>query len=98
MKPGRLSIILILLVFGISCGVLAGAFFGLTRDLPQIRQLKSFVPSAVSRIYSADNVILSELYSEKRNPVPITDMPHFLKAGLVATEDRSFYRLSGVDL
>ncbi len=98
MKANRISILLILLVFGISCGVLTGAFFGLTRDLPQIRQLKSFVPSAVSRIYSGDNVILSELYSEKRNPVSLSDIPHFLKAGLIATEDRSFYRHSGIDL
>jgi len=98
MQARRLSMIVILLVFGISCGVLAGAFFGLTRDLPQIRQLKAFVPSAVSRIYSADDVILSELYMEKRTPVPLSDMPHFLKAGLVATEDRSFYRHSGIDL
>ncbi len=98
MKSGRLFIILTLLVFGISCGVLAGAFFGLTRDLPQIRQLKSFVPAAVSRIYSVDDVVLSELYREKRNPVPLSDIPHFLKAGLIATEDRSFYRHSGIDL
>jgi penicillin-binding protein 1A len=98
MQARRLSILLILLVFGISCGVLAGAFFGLTRDLPQIRQLKSFVPSAVSRIYSADDVILSELYTERRNPVPLSEIPNYLKAALIATEDRSFYRHSGIDL
>jgi len=98
MQLRRLSLFLILLIFAISCGAVAGAFFGLTRDLPQIRQLKSFVPSAVSRIYSVDDVILSELYTEKRNPVPLADIPHFLKAGLIATEDRSFYRHSGIDL
>ena len=99
MKVNRKYITLaLLLVFGISCGVLAGAFFGLTHDLPQIQALKSYVPSAVTRIHSADGVILSELFIEKRRPVSLDDIPHFLKAGLVATEDRNFYRHSGIDL
>jgi len=90
--------LLLLMVFGTSCGVLAGAFFGLTRDLPQIQELKSYVPSAVTRIHSADNIILSEFFIEKRRPVALVDIPYFLKAGIVATEDRSFYRHSGIDL
>ncbi len=99
MKANRKYItLLLLMVFGISCGVLAGAFFGLTHDLPQIQALKSYVPSAVTRIHSADGVILSELFMEKRRPVSLDDIPHFLKAGLVATEDRNFYRHSGIDL
>jgi penicillin-binding protein 1A len=99
MKVNRKYIsLLLLMVFGTSCGVLAGAFFGLTRDLPQIQALKSYVPSAITRIHSADSVILSELFMEKRRPVALDEIPHFLKAGLVATEDRSFYRHSGIDL
>jgi len=99
MKANRKYMTLFLLmVFGTSCGVLAGAFFGLTHDLPQIQQLKSYVPSAVTRIHSADGIILSELFMEKRRPVSLADIPHFLKAGLVATEDRNFYHHSGIDL
>ena len=99
MKSTRNYTALILLVIlGISCGVLAGAFFGLTQDLPQIRQLKSFEPSAVTRIHDTEGVILAELFVEKRNPVPLSRMPYFLKAGLLATEDRNFYKHSGVDL
>ena len=99
MKTNRKYItLLLLIIFGVSCGVLAGAFFGLTHDLPQIQALKSYVPSGVTRIHSADGVILSELFMEKRRPVSLDDIPHFLKAGLVATEDRNFYRHSGIDL
>ena len=99
MKANRKYItLLLLMLFGISCGVLAGAFFGLTHDLPQIQALKSYVPSAVTRIHSSDGVILSELFMEKRRPVSLDDIPHFLKAALVATEDRNFYRHSGIDL
>ena len=87
-----------LLVLGVLCGVVAGVFIALTRDLPQIQSLENFKPSAVTRIYSSDKVLLSELYAEKRHPVPIQSMPPHLKAALVATEDRNFYRHSGVDL
>jgi penicillin-binding protein 1A len=99
MKTNRKYVtLLLLMVFGTSCGVLAGAFFGLTHDLPQIQALKSYVPSAVTRIYSADGIILSELFLEKRRPVSLDDIPHYLKSGLIATEDRNFYRHSGIDL
>jgi len=88
----------IVLPTGIAAGVLAGGFFAFTSDLPQIRALETFRPQAVTRIYSADKVLLAELYLEKRDPVPLKSIPPFLKAALVATEDRKFYTHSGVDL
>lgn len=78
--------------------MITGVFFGLTSDLPQIRALEDFKPSAVTRIYSADKVLLAELFIEKRDLVPLKDIPHYLKAALIATEDRKFYKHSGVDI
>ena len=92
-----ITILLVLLV-GVFSGAFAGAFVALTHDLPQIRSLESFRPDAVTRIYSADKVLLAELFLEKREPVPLDVIPHHLKAALVATEDRKFYSHSGVDL
>ncbi len=97
LHKGKLLII-VLLVAGAICGSLAGAFFALTHDLPQIRALESFKPDAVTRIYSADKVLLAELFIEKREPVPLATIPRHLTAALVATEDRKFYKHSGVDL
>jgi penicillin-binding protein 1A len=42
--------------------------------------------------------LLAELFIEKREPVPLETIPRLLKAALVATEDRKFYKHSGVDL
>jgi len=89
---------MLVLMVGIICGSIAGAFFALTHDLPQIRSLENFKPDAVTRIYSVDKVVLAELFIEKREPVPLETIPKFLKAALVATEDRKFYKHSGVDL
>ena len=90
--------ILLFLILGAICGSIAGAFFALTHDLPQIRALEHFKPDAVTRIYSADKVLLAELFVEKREPVPLETIPRDLTAALVATEDRKFYKHSGVDL
>jgi penicillin-binding protein 1A len=91
-------IIFILFFVAVVCGSLGGAFVALTQDLPQIRSLENFKPDAVTRIYSADKVLLAELFLEKREPVPLEKIPTLLTAALVATEDRKFYKHSGVDL
>ena len=83
---------------GMLFGSLAGAFFAFTRDLPQIRALEEYSPSAVTRIYSVDNQLLAELFAERRDPVRLEDMPSDLKQALITTEDRKFYTHSGVDI
>jgi penicillin-binding protein 1A len=90
--------ILLVLLAGLFSGTLAGAFFAFTRDLPQIQSLESFRPHAVTRIYSVHKVVLDEIYLEKRDPIPLEQIPQYLKSALVATEDRKFYRHSGVDV
>ncbi len=91
-------IIGVFLVAAVVCGVGLGAMFAMVRDLPQIRALEDFSPSAVTRIYSADQVLLAELYKKKRDPVPISEIPKKLQQALIATEDQQFYEHSGVDL
>ena len=90
--------IFLVLAGGVIFGMIAGLFLALTHDLPQIRSLETFRPSSVTRIYSADKVLLAELFVEKRDPVPIKVIPQYLKKALIATEDRKFYQHSGVDL
>jgi len=92
------TVITIIVVGGLLSGIIAGSIVALTKDLPQIRALETFRPSSITRIYSADNVLLAELFSEKRDPVSLKAIPTHLKAALIATEDRKFYEHSGVDL
>jgi penicillin-binding protein 1A len=90
--------ILIVLLAGVATGIIIGAFFALTHDLPQIQALESFRPHAITRIFSVNKVLLDEVYLEKRDPVPLKQIPLYLRAALVATEDRKFYKHSGVDV
>jgi penicillin-binding protein 1A len=95
---GFRTLILMTGLVGLLSGATAGAFLALTRDLPQIRELENFEPSAVTRVYSADQVLLAELFLEKRMPLPIDRIPAQLKSALIITEDRQFYTHSGIDL
>jgi len=90
--------IFLVLIGGVLCGATVGTFIALTHDLPQIRSLETFRPSAVTRIYSADKVLLAELFMEKRDPVSLAFIPDDLRAALLNTEDRNFYKHSGVDM
>jgi penicillin-binding protein 1A len=90
--------ILLIVIVGTVCGMTVGAFFALTRDLPQIRSLETYKPSATTRIFSSDNILLAELFVEKRDPVPLEIVPGYLKSALIATEDRNFYQHIGIDL
>ncbi len=94
----KIATIAAVLIGGITFGVLAGAFFAFTRDLPQIRSLETYSPSAITRINSADNKIIAELYVEKRDPVRFSDLPNYLIKALITTEDRKFYSHGGVDI
>jgi penicillin-binding protein 1A len=81
---------------GLLSGATAGTLLVLIQDLPQTQSLESYKPSAITRILSADRVLLKELYIEKRDIVPLSRIPNFLKTALLTTEDRRFYEHSGL--
>ncbi len=86
------------LLSGMVCGISAGALLFLTRDLPQIQSLEDFKPSAITRVFSADHVLLAELYIENRERFSLAQIPAALKTALITTEDRQFYEHSGIAL
>jgi penicillin-binding protein 1A len=86
------------LVAGVLSGITAGSYLVLTHDLPQIQKLQNFQPSAITRIYSMDHVLLAELFVEKRMPVPLQEIPSDLVKSLLTIEDRRFYQHSGIAL
>jgi len=98
LQTWKKPLLILLMVGGVITGVLLGGLAAFMHDLPQIRALESFQPSAVTRIYSADQVLLAELFVEKRDPVDLEQVPEALIAALITTEDRSFYTHSGIDL
>ncbi len=78
--------------------MIAGVTITLFHDLPQIRKLETFQPSATTRVYASDGVVLAELFAQRRDPVKLDAVPSYLKAALLATEDQNFYSHGGFDI
>jgi len=92
-------------VFWFSIGIiLSGAvivllFIGfLSRDLPSLEQLENYDPDLVTRIYSGDGKVLSELFVQKRVFVELYNIPIHMQNAVIASEDRRFYEHWGLSL
>ncbi|MFH1853087.1 MAG: PBP1A family penicillin-binding protein [Candidatus Neomarinimicrobiota bacterium] len=82
--------------------ILAAGLFGyilfLARDLPSLDQLENYDPDLVTRIYSADGVILDELFYEKRVFVELENIPRHMREATIASEDKRFDSHWGVSM
>ena len=67
----------------------------LSRDLPSLEELEKFDPETVSKVYSADGVLLKQLFTHKRDVVTISKIPKHLRESLLVMEDRDFFEHSG---
>lgn len=77
--------------------VVAGAFYSLNKNLPTGLDISQYSPTEATKVFSADGVILADVYEENREIVPITDIPDDLRRATVAIEDSRFYNHIGVD-
>jgi len=66
-------------------------------NLPEISSLSDYRPKLPLRIFSSDGVQLGEFGEERRNFVPIAQMPQVMKDAVLAAEDARFYQHGGVD-
>ena len=92
-------------VFWVSLGIIfSGAvlvllfILFLSRDLPSLEQLENYDPDLVTRIYSADGEVLSELFVQKRVFVELNNIPKHMQDAVIASEDRRFYEHWGLSL
>ncbi|HEY2165951.1 MAG TPA: transglycosylase domain-containing protein [Jatrophihabitantaceae bacterium] len=61
--------------------------------------LEETQPPQPSTIYASDGkTVIARIFTQDRQPVPLTDVPQALQDALVATEDRRFFSHHGVDM
>lgn len=65
-------------------------------DFNEINILETYRPPVITKIYSSDNDLISQLYFEKRQNHKIKEFSPFLMEALISTEDRSFYSHIGI--
>lgn len=87
------------LIFSLICGAGGVTYLKfLSRDLPSLEQLENFDPDLVTRIYSADGVLLKELYTQRRVFVDLDRIPKKMVDAVIASEDHRFRSHWGISL
>lgn len=83
----------------IACGMLLFTFlFAIVyAQLPDMTSVRSYAPKLPLKIWSADKQLLAEYGEERRDFVPIAELPKHVKLAILAAEDAEFYEHSGVD-
>ena len=66
-------------------------------NLPEISSLADYRPKLPLRVFSSDGVQLGEFGEERRNFLPIAQIPQVMKDAVLAAEDARFYQHGGVD-
>ncbi|SOD71884.1 membrane peptidoglycan carboxypeptidase [Jatrophihabitans sp. GAS493] len=61
--------------------------------------LQETAPPQKTTLYANDGkTVIATLFTQDRQPVPLSQVPNYLVQALVATEDRRFYSHTGVDM
>src|SRR5471032_2099130 len=64
---------------------------------PELSALTEYRPKLPLRVFSSDGVLLEEYGEERRQFVPIAQIPKVMKDAVLAIEDARFYHHGGVD-
>ena len=84
-------------------GLVAGALLVLFlfsivySNLPPIDALTDYRPKIPLRVWTADGILIGEFGEERREFVPLAEIPEELKKAILAAEDDGFYQHHGVD-
>jgi len=98
---GKVTGGMVLGVAMLSSSVVAGGLVGLAisfRNLPDVRILRSYVPSETTHIYDVKGKLLTSIHGEaNREVVPLDQISPDLKRAVLAIEDSYFYSHRGVN-
>ncbi len=82
----------------ISITAAAFVYYKYSRGLPDVRELKNYRPSLITRVYSDKDELIEEFYIERRILLPLSSIPNILKKATIAVEDSRFYNHLGIDI
>ncbi|MGQ9626549.1 MAG: penicillin-binding protein 1C [Anaerolineae bacterium] len=88
----------LLLFLGVLCW---GTYAWLFIDLPSPEEIYSRTASLSTKIYDRNGLLLYEIIDPnggKHTPLPLEEIPLYLRQATIATEDASFYTNPGLDL
>ncbi|RKX69643.1 hypothetical protein DRP53_07580 [candidate division WOR-3 bacterium] len=98
MKTIRTVLYIILGLLVLFLGICLGAYLWLSRDLPSLEVIMTYKPPETTKIFDVKNRLVGEFFEQKREVVPIEDIPLSLQHAYIAIEDRDFYKHWGINM
>lgn len=80
-------------------GIIAagGGYWYFSKDLPTVDKLRSYQPATVTVLLDINDVVLGEIYEQRRYVVPTEEIPDHVRKAFLSAEDANFYNHGGVD-
>ncbi|MBI5741138.1 MAG: PBP1A family penicillin-binding protein [Nitrospirae bacterium] len=95
MKGFIVKLLMFLLVLVL--GAATGGYFALVKGVPNIEEIKGYVPANGTKVYADDDTLVGEFKVEKGIYVPVGKIPEDLIRAIIAVEDSRFWQHKGVD-
>ena len=76
----------------------AGIYLYLSPNLPDVATLRDVKLQTPMRVYTREGQLIGQFGEQKRSPLPFDAIPEQFVEALLAAEDSSFFRHSGVDI
>ena len=92
------NIIVFCFIIVFFAGIGFGIFHYYRRELPPLSELQSYEMKVGSEVYDRKDNLIHSFYVEKRQLTKLKDLPEYLTNGIIAVEDKNFYRHWGMDL
>src|SRR5215469_8239678 len=78
-------------------GALSGLLLVYSNDLPQVEQLEHYRPISTTELYDVNGRTIGSFALQRRVVAAYDDFPPILREALISTEDKDFYRHSGIN-
>ncbi len=73
-------------------------YWFILRDLPSPTKLGKYDVPLATKIYDRNGVLLFDIFAdENRSPVPLADIPKYVRDATIAIEDKNFYTHAGIN-
>ncbi len=76
----------------------AGITYYIVSGIPPVYELEDYSPSLTTKVFDKNNNLIYEFSVEKRQLVPLADIPVDIQNAVIAMEDREFFEHSGFSL
>ncbi len=84
------------LAFAAGAGVLA-VYLSFFMSLPDLRRIEDYRPPVTSRVLDREGRLIGEFFVERRQVVPLEEIPRHAQLAFVAAEDSAFFEHAGID-